>query len=126
MSIKERDLHHLYSTTTTLNNCDREPIHIPCSIQSYGWKMGRITQATENCAELFQKKNDHILNANFLELMENNAALMDCWDKFERVEKSNALYFEVNLFEKSLGISPSVPQRRVLSVRAQDRARCPI
>jgi chemotaxis family two-component system sensor kinase Cph1 len=45
-------------TPTTLENCDREPIHVPGSIQPHGTllafdRLGRLTHASANAAALF-------------------------------------------------------------------------
>ncbi|MCB1519050.1 MAG: GAF domain-containing protein [Hyphomicrobiaceae bacterium] len=57
------------------SNCDREPIHLPGSIQSRGvllactgssWK---ITHASANAADLFRRKPEALLGASLLELI---------------------------------------------------------
>lgn len=59
-----------------LTQCDREPIHIPGSIQPHGALLaasadsGRITQASANAAELFGRSLDRLLGARWTDLLE--------------------------------------------------------
>ena len=59
------------STTVNLTNCDREPIHVPGSIQSHGFLLGvlpdpqnPIAVASENSADYLARPLDAILGRN--------------------------------------------------------------
>ena len=57
-----------YPETVDLTNCDREPIHIPGSIQSFGYLISvssdwLITHLSINCEVLFARSSDDLLGS---------------------------------------------------------------
>ncbi len=64
----------------TITNCDAEPIHIPGSIQSYGYLLAlnktdnTIQYCSENCTALFSKPLNQILSRPFSEFFNKEDA----------------------------------------------------
>ncbi|WP_446745696.1 ATP-binding protein [Silvibacterium acidisoli] len=69
------------TATVDLTNCDREPIHIPGSIQSHGFLLGlklqpdgrlHVVTASENAAQYLSLPLDRILDAELNNLVEHD------------------------------------------------------
>jgi len=92
-----------------ITNCDAEPIHIPGSIQSFGYLLAlnktdnTIQYCSENCAILFGKPLNQILGMPLTELFKKEEAdsIAAYYAKTEEAEKP----FAVNLGNQSYHIT---------------------
>ena len=92
-----------YALPENLDSCDKEPIHIPGRIQSFGVLLVcnpddyQILQVSDNCAQIFGKVPDEMIGSSLVGYLDDTqlSNLQRCIDGMSRLGRYNPFLLDV-------------------------------